>query len=132
MGMSANETPVTPAWARPLAALVCRIQGVVLLGFCAFYLYELVIGEGDDAARVVMSIALMALTGVALLAMARAWRSGGTWPRTPTILWNLLMLPVAWSMHGGGFWGAWPLAVAAILAIVAALMSGRHESDAVV
>ena len=68
----------------------------------------------------------------ALLAMARAWRSGGTWPRTPTILWNLLMLPVAWSMHGGGFWGAWPLAVAAILAIVAALMSGRHESDAVV
>ena len=28
--------------------------------------------------------------------------------------------------------GAWPLAVAAILAIVAALMSGRHESDAVV
>lgn len=75
------------------------------LGFCAFYLYELVIGEGDDAARVVMSIALMALTGVALLAMARAWRSGGTWPRTPTILWNLLMLPVAWSMHGGGFWG---------------------------
>jgi len=105
---------------------------VVLLGFCAFYLYELIIGEGDDAARVVMSIALMALTGVALLAMARAWRSGGTWPRTPTILWNLLMLPVAWSMHGGGFWGAWPLAVAAILAIVAALMSGRHESDAVV
>ena len=132
MGMSANETPVTPAWARPLAALVCGIQGVVLLGFCAFYLYELVIGEGDDAARVVMSIALMALTGVALLAMARAWRSGGTWPRTPTILRNLLMLPVAWSMHGGGFWGAWPLAVAAILAIVAALMSGRHESDAVV
>ena len=71
-----------PAWARPLAALVCGIQGVVLLGFCAFYLYELVIGEGDDAARVVMSIALMALTGWRSLAMARAWRSGGTWPRT--------------------------------------------------
>ena len=63
MGMSANETPVTPAWARPLAALVCGIQGVVLLGFCAFYLYELVIGEGDDAARVVMSIALTLVTG---------------------------------------------------------------------
>ena len=41
------------------------------------------------------------------------------------------MLPVAWVCTAAAS-GAWPLAVAAILAIVAALMSGRHESDAVV
>lgn len=104
----------------PVPALVCALEGLALLGFCGFYFYQLVLGEGDDATRVVMSIALMALVGVGLLVMARAWLKGLAWPRTPTILWNLLLLPVAWSMFGAGFWGAWPLAVVALLGIVSA------------
>ena len=117
---------------RVLPAVVCGIEGLALLGFCAFYLYELVLGEGDDATRVVMSIALMAMVAVALLVMARAWLRGLAWPRTPTILWNLLLLPVAWSMKDAGFWGAWPLGLVAVVGILAALRSsGGHAGDAV-
>lgn len=114
-----------------MAALVCGVQGLLLLGFCAFYLYELVIGEGEDPARVVMSIVLMALFGVGLLALARGWLRGLAWPRTPTIVWNLLMLPVAWSMKDAGFWGAIPLGVIAVAGIVAAFLSRSRETDTV-
>ena len=117
------------AWPRRVAALVCLAEGLAILGFLAFYLYELVIGEGDDIGRVLMSMVLMAIAGVALLAMARAWWGGVGWPRTPTILWNLLLLPVAWSMHGAGFWGAYPLAVAALAGIGAAAASDAAERD---
>lgn len=105
---------------------MCALQGLLLVGFCGFYLYELVLGEGDDAGRVVMSVVLMGSFAVALLAMARGWVRALPWPRTPTILWNLLLLPVAWSMWGAGFWGAVPLAVAALLAIAAGF-SARGE-----
>lgn len=104
-----------------LAALVCLLEGVALVGFCVFYLYELVLGEGDDPARVVMSVVLMAIFAVALLLAARAWVRGLPWPRTPTIVWNLLLLPVAWSMRDAGFWGALPLALVALTGIVASL-----------
>ena len=118
---------------RLVPAVVCGLEGLALLGFCAFYLYELVLGEGDDATRVVMSIALMALVAVALLVMARAWLRGLVWPRTPTILWNLLLLPVAWSMKDAGFWGAWPLGLVAVVGVLAAWRSSRGDAgDAVI
>jgi len=108
-------------WPHLVAAVLSAAQGLLLLGFLAFYLYELVLGEGDDPGRVVMSAALMGVVGVALLAAARAWARAASWPRTPTIVWNLLLLPVAWSMWGGGFWGAIPLASAAVVGVAAGL-----------
>jgi hypothetical protein len=120
------NAPAPRPWPHLVAAAVCALQGLLLVGFCGFYLYELVLGEGDDAGRVVMSVVLMGSFAVALLAMARGWVRALPWPRTPTILWNLLLLPVAWSMWGAGFWGAVPLAVAALLAIAAGF-SARGE-----
>ena len=119
-----SNTDSAPTGRSNVAAVICLLEGLILVGFCGFYLYELVLGQGDDPGRVVMSVALMGLFAVALLAAARAWRSGVAWPRTPTILWNLLLLPVAWNMWEGGFWGAWPVGVAAVLGIWAALTSG--------
>lgn len=115
--------------ARLLAGALCLIEGVLLLGLAAFYLYELARGGGGDGARVVMSAVLMVVVGVALVAGARAWRQGLTWPRTPTILWNLLLMPVAYNMALGGFWGAWPLGVAAVMAVAAALATPGRGSD---
>jgi hypothetical protein len=112
-----------------VAGLVCLLEGLVLLGFCVFFLYELVIGEGDDPARVVMSVVLMGIFALMLLLMARAWMRVLPWPRNPTILWNLLMLPVAWSMWGAGFWGALPLGLVALAGITAAFASRAEPTD---
>jgi hypothetical protein len=38
---------------------------------------------------------------------------GANWPNTPTIVWNLLLLPVAWGLVQGGR-GLIALAVAAV------------------
>lgn len=128
--MPPTSPPAVPkAWARAVAALVCGLQGVVLLGFCGFYLYELVQGEGDDPARVVMSVVLMGLFAVGLLAAARAWPRGAGWPRMATIVWNLLLLPVAWSMRDAGFWAAAPVALTSLIAIVAALLARGPDRE---
>lgn len=103
--------------------MICLVEGLALLGFAGFYLYELVLGEGTGAALVLMSALLILVFAVALLAAARAWWAGTTWARTPTILWNLLLLPVAFTMWQVSFWGAVPLALVALAGIGAALAS---------
>ena len=86
---------------RAVAAAVLAAQVVVLLGFAGFYLVELVRGEGDSVGRVVVSIVLILVTAAGLGAMARAWLGADTWPRTPTLVWSVLLLPVAWGLFQG-------------------------------
>ncbi|EBM0725681.1 hypothetical protein XE97_25315, partial [Salmonella enterica subsp. enterica serovar Senftenberg] len=80
--------------ARDVAAAVCAVQALSLLGFVVFYLVELVQGAGDDPTRVVMSALLILVFAVGIGALARGWWRGANWPNTPTIVWNLLLLPV--------------------------------------
>lgn len=83
---------------RTVAAAVCAGEALALLGFCVFYVWELGRGASDDPTRVVMSAVLIAVFGVALALLARAWWRGAGWPNTPTIVWNVLLLPVGWSL----------------------------------
>ena len=98
---------------RLVAGAVCAAQGLFLLGFCVFSLYELAQGGSDDATRVVMEVVLVAVFAAGLLALARYWVRGANWPNTPTIVWNLLLLPVAWGLVQGDR-GLIALAVAAV------------------
>lgn len=88
--------------ARLIAAGACAVQALVLVGLCVLYLYELVAGQGDDPVRVLMSAILIAVFAAGLAALTRAWLGGLDWARTPTLVWNLLLLPVAWGLHQGG------------------------------
>ncbi|XVX21453.1 hypothetical protein ACQP1U_06160 [Actinomycetota bacterium] len=100
MSTTSQQASRTP---RVIASLVCVAQALVLLGWCAFYAYEIAIGASDDVARAVMSVVLIALFAAALFALGHIWfRTSNWWPRTPTIVWNLLLLPVAWSLHQSG------------------------------
>lgn len=98
---------------RLVAGAVCAAQGLFLLGFCVFSLYELAQGGSDDVTRVVMEVVLVAVFAAGLLALARFWVRGANWPNTPTIVWNLLLLPVAWGLVQGDR-GLIALAVAAV------------------
>lgn len=83
---------------RVVASVVCALQGLFLLGFCVFSLYMLATEGSSNPTRVVMEVLLVAVFAAGLLALARSWVTGADWPRTPTVVWNLLLLPVAWGL----------------------------------
>jgi len=110
------------------AGLLTLVEAVAVLGFALFYVYEMVTGATDDLARAATSGVLILVFGLGLLALARGWARAADWPRTPTVLWNALLLPVAWSLHESD---RTPLALAvgvlAVASIAAAVSApGRH------
>jgi hypothetical protein len=102
------------------AGLLTLLEAVVLLGFTVFYLYEMVTGATDDLTRAATSGALILVFGLALLALARGWARAADWARTPTVLWNVLLLPVAWSLRESD---RMPLALAVALVAVASIVA---------
>ena len=111
------------------AGLLTLLEAIAVLGFAAFYVYEMVTGATEDLTRAATSGALILVFGVALLALARGWSHAADWPRTPTVLWNALLLPVAWSLHESGRTPvALAVAVVAVASIGAAVSApGRRD-----
>ncbi|GAB3877107.1 hypothetical protein GCM10028802_16480 [Terrabacter terrigena] len=111
--------------------MLTLVEALVVLGFAGFYVYEMVTGATDDLTRAATSGALILVFGLALLALARAWTGASQWARTPTVLWNVLLLPVAWSLHESD---RDPVALAvaalAVASIVAALSAPGRRDDA--
>ena len=104
------------------------MQALSLVGFVVFYLVELVQGAGDDPTRVVMSALLILVFAVGIGALARGWWRGANWPNTPTIVWNLLLLPVGWSLfQADRLVVALLVGVVAVVGIVAAVRADRTE-----
>lgn len=121
---SFHTAPAPGSGPRRVAAVLCAGQALALLGFAAFYVYELVIGEGSDAGRVVMSAVLIAVGALGLALLARGWLGEQRWPRTPTIVWDLLLLPVGISLLQAGRTGlGWLVLVLALLTLGAAFVA---------
>jgi hypothetical protein len=117
--------------ARRVAAVLVGLQALALVAFAGFYVYELAIGEGSDPARVLMSALLILLGGVALAVVCRGWVRGAAWPRTPTIVWNLLLLPVGIGLIQGNQWlVGWAVVAVGVVATSAAIaVRDRDEAD---
>ena len=109
---------------RRIAAVLVGVQAATLLGFAVFYLYELAVGEGSDPTRVIMSALLIAAFGAALAVLARGWVGDAAWPKTPTIVWSVLLFPVGGGMIQGGLrllgWGLIALALTTALVALSA------------
>lgn len=108
------------------AGAASAVQAVGLVALSGFYVVELSWGRSDDPTRVVMSVILFAAAALALALLARGWWRGRAWTRMPTVVWNLLLLPPAWSILQAGQVGLL-LAVAgtAVVALVGVWMSTR-------
>ena len=130
-------TSPAPAPSRPrdpfraVAAGICALQALALLGFVGFYLWELTQDSSDDATRVVMSALLILVFAMGIAALARGWVRGDNWPSTPTVVWNALLLPVGWSLvqSDRGLVGALVIVIA-LLGIIAAIRADTTDRDA--
>ncbi|WP_162137240.1 hypothetical protein [Austwickia chelonae] len=91
-----------PGAAAKVAVGSLLVQVAIILGFVAFYVVELVRGEGDDSMRVAMSVVVFLLGAAGLLVLARGLWVGSEWPRTPTVLWNVLVLLLCPTMIEAG------------------------------
>ena len=115
---------------RRLAALITGLQALALAGFAVFYVVELVLGEGSDATRVLMSAVLILVGAVGLGLLVRGWLGTAQWPRTPTIVWNAILLPVGLSLvQGTRVLVGWTVIVVAVVAIVAAWVARDPDTE---
>jgi hypothetical protein len=111
------------------AGLLTLMEALVLLGFTVFYGYETVTGATTTLSTAVSSGLLILVFAVGLGALAWGWSRGADWPRTPTLLWNALLLPVAWSLHESDRTVlAVAVAVLAVASIIAALRAPSRRT----
>ena len=130
-----------PAVKRPLRvpALVALgatvVESLTLVGLSAFYVYEIAVGQAEDVARAVMSVVLMLVFAAGLAVVARGWRAGRDGARTPTLVWNALLLPVSWTLLTQPDAQAWArpagvaVGVVALAGLAGAYAAGSGASD---
>jgi hypothetical protein len=112
---------------------VSAVEALLLLATAAIYGLELADGRAEDPSTASMSMVVAIIFAILLAVLAGAWVKGALWPRSPTIVWNVLLLPAAWTLaQTNGLWFGLGLAALALAGAVAALMApSPHLPDGV-
>jgi hypothetical protein len=101
-------------------------QGLAVVGLGVLQLVEVLLGNTAKPGLAAVGALITALGGVALLLLALALPRLRGWARTPVVVLEVLMLPVAWGLIQSGLWtwallvGLPPLVVCCLLATPAA------------
>lgn len=93
------------------------LQGGVLLVLGGVVLLDVVQGTADGTTQALTEVGLVVVFAVAAAGLAKGLLGGSGWARTPSLVWNLLLLPVAYSMFDAG------QAALGTLVVVAALLT---------
>jgi hypothetical protein len=88
--------------ARLVALTVCALQALAAIAWAGLEGVRAGTGQTSTVAVAVALAGLLVAFAVALGLMALGWRRGAGWPKTPTVVWNVLLLPVAWSVGQAG------------------------------
>ncbi len=99
-----------------------------MAGFVAFYAVELLRGEGSDPMRVVTAGVLILLFAVGAGVLGRLWLGQSGWPATPTVVWHVLLVPVAVAMFQSGQPLIGLLLALAIASAIGATIAARSGS----
>lgn len=115
--------------ARP-AAVLMGAQAAVLLVMAVLLALTAVSGDASDVTRAWTESALvLVFSGLVAVCAVGIWRGRGV-ARTPSILWNALLLPVAFSMISGGSWAIGGLVLlVAVTTIVLTLRLPRVDAE---
>ena len=116
--------------ARRVAALVCFAEALVMAGFVVFYAVELLRGEGSDQMRVLTAGVLILVFAVAVGLLGRLWLGQSRWPATPTVVWHVLLVPVAVGMFQSGQLLIGLLITLAIVTAIGATVAAREPDPA--
>jgi hypothetical protein len=128
--VSTDRAPLPPVGpAARVAAVVVGLQALALVVFAVFYLVAFVQGGSDNAPRVLSSVVLIAVFAAGLAFLARGLLTGHPAVRTPTVVWELLLLPVGVGLvqSGQALIGAVVL-VASVVCLVAVALSRRPHA----
>ncbi|MGQ0467281.1 MAG: hypothetical protein ACT4QG_18435 [Sporichthyaceae bacterium] len=104
---------------RLVAVGVSAIEGAVLLGLGIFSIALIVAGHADDPFSAGLMAGLALLAGAGMCAAAWFLWRGERWPRSPSLVWQLVMLPVGFSLLGTQR----PVGIAVLVAAVAAVVA---------
>lgn len=129
-GVTLQNLPVDPLVPPRVAGTVCLVESALLFVTAGMYALELLADQAFDANTASMSLVVSLIFALLLLAVGMSWLRGRVWPRTPTIVWNLLLLPASWTLGTStGLWFGLGLALLAVVGIAAALLSPAHDFD---
>lgn len=110
------------------AGAVCLVESALLFVTAGSYALELLADQAFDANTASMSLVVSLIFALLLLVVGMSWLRGRLWPRTPTIVWNLLLLPAAWTLGTStGLWFGVGLALLALIGIAAAVLAPAHD-----
>jgi len=109
-------------------------QGGLLVGIAVFYAVELAVATAADVTRALVSAGLTLLAGAALLQVGRGLLRARRWARSPALVTNLILVPVAVGLLQGGRWYLGVPLIAAAATVVVLLFSSSvnaslEESD---
>jgi uncharacterized membrane protein (DUF2068 family) len=123
--VSENSTPQDRPARITAAAVLTALEGLVIAGFGLFSLVLLFVDEPDGMMQAVMLVVtLLAIAALPLVAARGLWLRR-RWSRGPSMIVQLLALPVGWQLaHNGGVWiAAGAAAGLAGLAVLACLVN---------
>jgi hypothetical protein len=109
-------------------------QGGLLVGIAVFYAVELAVANAADVTRALVSAGLTLLAGAGLLQVGRGLLQARRWARSPALVTNLILVPVAVGLLQGGRWYLGVPLIAAAATVVVLLFSSSvnaslEESD---
>ncbi|WP_409483542.1 hypothetical protein [Arsenicicoccus dermatophilus] len=84
------------------SAGVLAIEALVALAAALWWGWQLARGASPEVARVLVELVIFLLGAVFFAALARGLARGDRWPRTPTVVWHGLLVPVAISLWQSG------------------------------
>lgn len=129
-GVSIPQLPIDHVVPPRVAGAVCLVESALLFVTAGSYALELLGDRAFDANTASMSLVVSLIFAILLLAVGMSWLRGRLWPRTPTIVWNLLLLPASWTLGTStGLWFGLGLALLAIVGIAAAVLSPAHDIE---
>ncbi|RCG22546.1 hypothetical protein DQ392_05680 [Streptomyces reniochalinae] len=109
------------------AAVVTGVEGVIVAAFGLFSLVLLATGSPDDMVQAAtLAVTVLALSALPLAAARGLWHRR-RWSRGPSMIVQLLALPVAWQMaqNGGGLIAAAAALALAAVAVLACLVNPK-------
>src|SRR5699024_11147986 len=129
---STDPTPARsgPTWRQlrlgRVAAGLVALEALVVAGFAVFYLYELVLGEGQDLMIVIMSVVTMVVFVIGLAYTAKGVLARHPRAQAPAIAFNFLLVPLGISLFQfAPWWLAVGVLVLGVATVVAVFLMGR-------